>query len=431
MNIYEFAQTKGISREEFGKLDVEKLGELHSEYLSEVGTKLKDKANKEDLKKIEDAYANAVTKADLKKATEELEELAKKVAGIVDKQKGGARKTLRDIVAAQVKENEGKETKDKKLEVVVKADILFNVAATAAGGNFPSDDANLDSNLLFATALDVGFAQRLSREATLFNKVAASAVPLQIGEALKVTVPYDQTGTPIRVTEAKAKTTVAFKFKQEKKEAEKLPIVFYLSEEFMNRADYLVAEIQNYLFLLLTEVLEELVFDSTSGILSYATTFTTISGLEIEDANEFDALNAVATVMHNDKFMPDTVVMNTVDVAKMFGAKGNDGHYSLANGGSIRLIEGGTRLVIGNKMFDLIEVNGDIIAAGTFAMIDWSKLKFGLGDFISKANPYTFMRDNVVENVIEAPFAVMEPSIYSGCVVSDTFANVISDITPV
>ena len=40
------------------------------------------------------------------------------------------------------------------------------------------------------------------------------------------------------------------------------------------------------------------------------------------------------------------------------------------------------------------------------------------------------MRDNVVENVIEAPFAVMLPTNYAGAVISDTFANVITDITP-
>ena len=430
MKFNEFILSKGYNAEQYAGLEVTKQAELQSEFLSEVSNKLETKANKNDLDAINAKISKATTQEDLKKATEEIESLALKVAKITENGgSGSTRNTFKKIVEEQVKSNKGKDLKDTSLEVVVKADILFNIAATAAGGNFPSDDANVDANILFATAIDLGFAQRLSREATILNKLSG-ATPLMVGEALKVTVPYDQTGTPIRVTEAKGKTTIAVKFQTEKKESEKLPIVFYISEEFMNRADYLVAEIQNYMLLLLTEVLEQFVFDATSGVLSYAQTFTTIAGLEITDANEYDALNAVATTMTDAKFMPDTVVMNTVDVAKMFGAKGTDGHYSLANGGSIRMVGETNQLMVGNKMLDLIEVDSDIIAAGTFAMCDWPKLRFGLGDFVSKANPYTFMRDNVVENVIEAPFAVMLPSNYAGAVISDTFANVITDITP-
>ena len=430
MKFNEFILSKGYNAEQYAGLEVTKQATLQSDFLSDISSKLETKANKEELDAINVKISNATTLQDLKKATEEIESLALKVAQITEKGgNGSTRNTFKKIIEEQVKANKGKDLKDTNLEVVVKADILFNIAATAAGGNFPSDDANVDANILFATAIDLGFAQRLSREATILNKLAG-ATPLMIGEALKVTVPYDQTGAPIRVTEGKAKTTIAVKFKTERKESEKLPIVFYISEEFMNRADYLVAEIQNYMILLLTEVLEQFVFDSTSGVLSYAQTFTTIAGLEIVDANEYDALNAVATTMTNDKFTPDTVVMNTVDVAKMFGAKGTDGHYSLQNGGSIRMVGESSQLIVGNKMLDLIEVDSDIIAAGSFAMCDWTKLRFGLGDFVSKANPYTFMRDNVVENVIEAPFAVMLPSNYDGAVVSDTFANVITDITP-
>ena len=426
MKFNEFILSKGYNAEQYAGLEVTKQATLQSDFLSDISSKLETKANKEELDAINVKISNATTLQDLKKATEEIESLALKVAQITEKGgNGSTRNTFKKIIEEQVKANKGKDLKDTNLEVVVKADILFNIAATAAGGNFPSDDANVDANILFATAIDLGFAQRLSREATILNKLAG-ATPLMIGEALKVTVPYDQTGAPIRVTEGKAKTTIAVKFKTEKKESEKLPIVFYISEEFMNRADYLVAEIQNYMILLLTEVLEQFVFDSTSGVLSYAQTFTTIAGLEIVDANEYDALNAVATTMTNDKFTPDTVVMNTVDVAKMFGAKGTDGHYSLQTADQLE----SSQLIVGNKMLDLIEVDSDIIAAGSFAMCDWTKLRFGLGDFVSKANPYTFMRDNVVENVIEAPFAVMLPSNYDGAVVSDTFANVITDITP-
>lgn len=430
MDFKSFITKRGYTAESYSELEVTKQAELQTEFLSEVANKLENKATKEELNVIKDEVSKATTKEELKKATDDIEALALKVAGIVEKGgKGGAKRTIKSIINEQIEANKGKDARDRKLEVAIKADILFNLVATAAGGNFPSDDANVDTNILFATALDLGFAQRLSREATILNKVAASAVPLKIGEALSVEVPYDESGAPVRTTEGKAKPVVAFKFKKEKKEAEKVPVVFYISEEFMNRADYLVSKIQNYIVLLLSEVLEEFVFDSTSGILSYgvAPNATLLGNFSISTPNTFDALNSVASVMVDQKFKPDTIVLNTIDVAQMFSDKGTDGHYNLANGGSVKLIEGTNRLMIGNKTFDLIEVNSDILAVGSFAMIDWSKLEFGLGDMISKTNPYSYMRDNVVENIIEIAFAVMEPSNYSGAVVTDA----ISDVTTI
>lgn len=429
MKFKDFITSKGYNSESYADLEVAKQAELQSEFLSEVASKLESKATKEELRGIEDKLSNATTKDELKKATEDVEALALKVAGLTEKGgKGGAKRTIKSIISKQVEENKGKEKKDQSLEVVIKADVLFNLATTAASGTFAnSDEANVDANILMATAFDMGFAQRLYRDATILNKIQG-ATPLRIGEALKVLVPYDESGAPLTVTEAATKPVGALKYKMEIKESTKIAITFPISEEFMNRVDYLVNELQTYFALLVTEVLEEKVFDATTGVLSYATS-PTITGFSIATPNNYDALNATSAFMKNLKFKPDTIVMNNIDVASMFSDKGTDGHYSLSNGGSIRLIDGESRIMIGSRVFDLIEVTTDLIAVGTFAMIDWSKLKFGLGNLVSKSDPYTYMRQNVVDNLIEAPFAVMEPSNYSGCVLSDTFANVIADIT--
>lgn len=430
MKFKEFLTSKGITEEAYKALEVSKQAEYHAEYLGTIEAQIQNAATKEEFNAITSKLANVVTKADLEAITNDIKDLGLKVAGITEKGgKGGARRTIKQIIADQVKANEGKDKRDQTLEVVIKADVLFNLATTASSGTFAnSDEANVDSNILMATAFDLGFAQRLAREATILNKIQG-AVPLMIGEALKVTVPYSESGAPLTVTEAATKPVGTLKYKQEKKESTKIAITFPISEEFMNRVDYLVTELQNYFVALVTEVLEQKVWDSTAGVLSYATTFTTISGLEYVNPNKYDALAAVAATMVNAKFNPDTIVINVVDEAVMFGTKGTDDHYALANGGSIKLVEGGSRLMIGSRAYDLIVVNGDILAAGTFAVLDWSKFKFGLGNFVSKSDPYTYMRQNVIDNLIEAPFAVMLPSNYAGACVSDAFADVITDIT--
>ena len=114
----------------------------------------------------------------------------------------------------------------------------------------------------------------------------------------------------------------------------------------------------------------------------------------------------------------------------MFAETGIDGHYSLHNGNSIQLIDGLPMLVVGTTMLKVIEVNDDLIDLGDFAVIDWSKLKYGLGSIKLKSDPYTNMRDNILNFLMEAPFAVARPSNYPYAVVITDFDTVLADITP-
>jgi hypothetical protein len=404
--------------------DVTKLAEQLNKRLDAIEAKAEDKTEIETLKnKLE----GAVSKVDLETINKDIEALALKVNGFSFA--GGrdtAKKTLKQAINEAIKANEGKEKKDRNLEIVVKADTIFNLFSVAGNPN-PSDEPNVDGNILFATAFDAGFQARLQREATILAKISG-AVPIRIGDALKATIPYAETGKPLTVSEAKTKPNGTVKYKVQKKESTKIAIVFGITEEFMNRADYLMAEIQNHFVSLVSEVLEEEVFGNTTGILSYATPYVNVTGMSTTDATFLDAISAVATTMKLGRYKPDTVVLNSVAIFNMFGDKALDGHYRLANGGSIQLINGGSQLVVGNHTLDLVEVNNDLLDATEFVVCDWSKLKFGLGSFITKSDPYTHMRDNIVDFLIEAPFAVMLPENYPLAVVKSDFATVISEI---
>ena len=151
----------------------------------------------------------------------------------------------------------------------------------------------------------------------------------------------------------------------------------------------------------------------------------------VPDANNYDALTALAAYIESFKYTPTHVILNVVDVANMFTNKGIDGHYSLTNGGSIQLIDGGTTLIINGSSIRLIKVDSNIQAVGTVTMFDVNKLRFGLSPQLrTMLNPYEYWRENIVGALMEGAYAVLLPENHPNAVVSGTFTDILADITP-
>jgi hypothetical protein len=334
---------------------------------------------------------------------------------------------LKAGISAQIEKNKALPNAQKQINLVVKADNLFNIAVID-GGAFDEDEANMDSLLLSESAIETGFAADLRRELTILNEMR-NAVPLRIGDALKWVEPEDAEGNPLTVKEANEKPIGTVKYRRRSKESTKIAIYFQVTEEFLNRADFLMTLVQTHFRELVTEVLEEVAFGSTDGILSYATAFVAPAGYTVPEPTKLDAISAVAVSMKLNRYRPSHVVLNSADIAMMFAAKGLDGQYQLANGMSVRLIDGGQTLVVGTIQLRIIEVNGELLPTGDFVVIDWSKLKFGLGSARLKSDPYTNMRDNILNFLMEAPFCVARPANYPYAVVEAGFESVISEIT--
>lgn len=402
------------------------------QYAEQLNKKLADVATKEELAafkaQLEELNKRElVSKEDFEKLDKDIDEMSKTLAKLTEN-KAKNKATIKEAIKAQIEKNKSLPEAQRQYNIAMKADNLFNISVID-GGDWDQDEANIDTQLLTESAIETGFAPDLRRELTLLNEMR-DATPLRIGDALKWIEPTGANGEPLTVKEAREKPIGTVKYVRKSKESTKIAIYFQVAEEFLNRADFLMTAINTHFRELLTEALEEAAFDATSGILSYGTAYVNPTGYAVPDANQLDAISAVASSMKAAKYKPSHVVLNTADVAMMFAEKGIDGHYSLHNGNSIQLIDGLPMLVVGTTMLKVIEVNADLIALGDFAVIDWSKLKYGLGSIKLKSDPYTNMRDNILNFLMEAPFAVARPSNYPYAVVSTDFDQVIADITP-
>lgn len=437
----EFLKTKGYDAEKFKELKSSEQAEIYNEFIDSLANE--NGENKSAINDIESKLEKSATKEDLEAIKNDIEKLTKKTVRQVAFE--NARPTLKLMIAQNLKSEferlgivkDGKSTSDwqqkaKGLNVVVKADNAFNISVQAGSTSFPSDEANVDSTLLIETAIDLGFQSPLYREATILNEIT-NPTPLRVGDALKITVAHDLDGiNPIPVKELCRKPKGAYKFKKETAESFKIAQGVVISEEFLNRFDVLVNEILNAVRILIVEKLEETAFNNTEGILQYAVPYSHVAGLEFETPTKLDAISAVATTMKNEKYKPTHVVLNHIDITTMFGAKGQDGHYQLYNGASILLINGQMTLFANGHTLKIVAVDSDLQAPGTFTVLDWNKLKFGLSpNLIIRYNPYSYFEDNAVEWLVELVYANILASTYDYAVVQDNFDDVINDITKV
>lgn len=406
-------------------MTVEQYAEQLNKRLADVATKeelTEFKAQLEELNKRE-----LVSKEDFEKLDKDIDEMSKTLAKLTEN-KAKNKATIKEAIKAQIEKNKSLPEAQRQYNIAMKADNLFNIQVIS-GGTWAADEANIDATLLSESAIETGFAPDLRRELTLLNEMR-DATPLRIGDALKWIEPTGANGKPLTVKEANQKPIGTVKYVRKSKESTKIAIYFQVAEEFLNRADFLMTAINTHFRELLTEALEEQAFNVTNGILSYGTAYVNPTGYAVPDANQLDAISAVASSMKVANYKPSHVVLNSADIAMMFAEKGIDGHYSLHNGNSIKLIDGLPMLIVGTTMLKVIEVNDDLIDLGDFAVIDWSKLKYGLGSIRLKSDPYTNMRDNILNFLMEAPFAVARPSNYPYAVVSTDFDTVIASITP-
>ena len=422
-------KVKNITKEQFDEMTTEKQAELQGEYLEHLESEIDNRAKNEDVDNIKDELKTIKENSDLTEVNKTIDKLEQKIEGLKElrSKREDNKTTLKAGLKAAIEKNKNLPDAQKQINIVVKADNLFNIQVID-GGDFDADEANLDALLLNESAIETGFAADLRRELTILNEMR-NATPLRIGDALKWIEPQDASGKPLTVKEANKKPVGAVKYVRKSKESTKIAIYFQIAEEFLNRADFLMTEVNTHFRELVTEVLEEKAFDATDGILSYATDYVNPTGYKVPNPTRLDAISAIATSMKLNKYKATHVVMNAADISMMFADKATDGHYILANGTTVQLLDQGQTLVVGTRRMKVMEVDGDLLDIGEVVLIDWNKLKYGLGAVRMKSDPYTNMRDNILNFLMEAPFAVARPTNYPYAVVKDSFATVIAAIT--
>ena len=434
-----FLKTKSITDEQFKELDIVKQTELHLEYIGTLEETLVSKADSKSVTEIKDTIKEMKTKLesspsqdDVTKLSESVEEISKSIEKLRDTGPESAKVIgiKQAFVTGMQKAMKEKYKKGgQPFEFTVKADNAFNLFANPdADTGFENDEVNVDDNILMSTAIDLGFAETLKRENSILLEIT-NPIPIRVGDALKIMVKYDENGKPVSLGELAKKSNATYKLKVQKKESGKIAVTWIVSEEYMNRIDIMTAEFLQHFTMLLTDVLEDEIFGDDVGVLDYAVPYAHNAALQFKEANKFDAINAATATMRDAKYKPSHIVLNEIDLATMFGEKASDGHYMLSNGQSIRLIDGGTSLVVGANTLKIVKVSSDIIDAGEFSILDWSKIKFGMSSSpIMRVNPYKYFDDNAVENLLEIAFVAMIAETYPYAVVADTFDNVISQI---
>jgi len=402
---------------------VEDLAKDINEKLANSASKSEIEALKNELTSLKEK--DVVSKEDFDKLNDDIEKIALDLAGMTSKNEN------KDVIAKfEISKNikrEGQSPSDYDFSGVVKADVIHNLFVLD-GGTFDDDEANADAAILTITGGTPRFSPRQSSSLEFVNTVSSLAEPLLIGQSLQEAVVYDETGNAEDVAEGNTKPIVAQKPKIQKVESTVLALVWYETVQFINRMGAYRTFINTNV---MARYMDRLANKLMANINSLAAAWSLPTGFNlVPDANNYDGLTALAAYIESFKYTPTHVILNVVDVANMFTNKGVDGHYSLTNGGSIQLIDGGTTLIINGSSIRLIKVDSNIQAVGTVTMFDVNKLRFGLSPQLrTMLNPYEYWRENIVGALMEGAYAVLLPENHPNAVVSGTFSDILDDIT--
>lgn len=139
-------------------------------------------------------------------------------------------------------------------------------------------------------------------------------------------------GTPIFIGEGDAKTQISTLYVEKTKPVGKIAVYGKVTTEMLADAGQLASYIQNNLLKRTAVVTENqlLVGDGTgdnlTGLKTYATTFAAGAlALAVDNANEFDVLNAMALQVEIANGIPTAVFVHPSTIAKMKTIKATDG----------------------------------------------------------------------------------------------------------
>jgi hypothetical protein len=402
---------------------VEQIAQEINEKLASAASKSDFDALKAEVTALKDT--ETISKGDFDKLDKDIQEMAEKLNKL-----GTAKTAVKGVATFEISKNikkEGTSPADYDASGVIKADQIHNLFVID-GGEFDEDEANADAAILTLTAQPVRLSERQSSSQEFINTISQLAEPVLMGQAIQAAVVYDETGDAEIVGEGNDKPIVAQKPKVEKVEASVVALAWYETVQYINRMGIFRTFINRNVMARFMDKLANLVMSSINGV---ATGWTLPTGFNlVPSPNNYDALTALAVYIESFKYSPTHVIINVVDMGNMFTNKGLDGHYTLANGGSIQLIDGGSTLIINGSAIRVIKVDSNIQAVGTVTMFDVSKLRFGLSPQLrTMVNPYEYWRQNIVGNLLEGAYAVLLPSNHTNAVVSATFASIIEDIT--
>lgn len=325
----------------------------------QVDKKIKEGVEMEVKSAVEIAVKEAV-----EKATEAQNEVITKLELDAKKQKENPTNTAKEIsfkqalaeslaeptIKAEIDEilaSGGKQKGPLKFEVKSAVDISMTNTIEAVGS---ASHYTLTSN----TGLISTLRKRIMKYLT---NVSVGSLPIEKPYAMWIEE-LDEQGNPIFIAEGAAKTQLSVRYEEREKKAKKIAVYGKVTTEMLRYLPQLISYIQNNLMKRMDLKTEDQLFngddtgDNLAGLIGYASAFDGGIGLsggtglvgQVQDANEYDVIRALALQVENSYGIPSKVFVTTDTIAKMDTDKDSEGRYILppfksANGTMVAGIE--------------------------------------------------------------------------------------------
>lgn len=257
-------------------------------------------------------------------------------------------------------------------------------------------------------------------------------IPLEQGKLYSLT--EEEIGEAEFVPECGLKPVVKLKLEADEANAEAVAVFFKTTTKLRKFYSWVVNRFRQVFGQLITEKIPDAIINgdtgvNITGIKALASAYSPIPQLATHtDPNNYDVIGCVIAWLETLGYMPDAILLNPVAWANMKLQKGSDGHYVLANGESIRILEssiewGGNRIEI---------IKDPTLGYDEFLIGDFQNaVKVGLDNDIVYREGYVDddFRRNILSHIIERFVALLVPKGARTGLVSDTFSNVKTLIT--
>ncbi len=237
--------------------------------------------------------------AQLKAGTKELAEEYTSL----EKALKAALKASHDKITAIVKAN-GKQSEPLTIEVGTKAAVDMSVENTIGAGATQ-----------YTITQNTGIISTIRQREEVYLRVVSAG---SIGSARALWIEEtDQQGTPIFIGEGDPKTQLSVKYVEQLAPVRKIAVYGKVTTELMEDTPQLMSYIQNNLVKRLSIATEDALFngdgtgDNIKGVIPYATAFDAAEmAATVQDANEFDVLEAVALQVEKAYGKPNAVFVH-------------------------------------------------------------------------------------------------------------------------
>jgi len=440
----QFLLTKGISEDNFNKLDAGDQAKLHGEFIEKLADNVDGAAKAGDIETAVKTVKESM-KDDfdaIKTANEALKETVEaQGVRIVEMSKGTG--TAKGVELTELFKEKYDEAVEKE-EYTVSRKLRFDTAkATISTDVMSVDTVNAAT---FPTAGSTGVVSTALR--SLYGKIIGffgpripqsqvmDLVDIQpIENSILIAINDTTIGTAAITPECTLKPVVKMTFATQEASANPVAVQWHTTTKLRRFFPMLAMRMEQKFAELINKQIPEVVL---TAIRAGATAFTPVTQLAINDnPNNYDAIGAVIATLENLDYIPTAIMLNPIAWRNMKQEKNAEGIYTLSNGQSIALVENGLdwggnviRYVKDPKLGIDEFIIGDLNASVKVG-VDTELMYFetdGRTD-AQATTAITGLSLNIRTHVLEKFIAVIVPTGSRTGLIRDTFANVKTLIT--